>query len=846
MGKKQTFSRRIVVCVAVILLTAAAFFIFKKENEKRIAAQNMEYIQDCSVQVAGRIDDVLSDGYDNIRILSTFLGRSLESPFVDVKLLQELTEDSVFDFVEFADKDGMDHNITGGISDARDRQYYLDGIKGNSGLEVIFDSRATHETLLMFYAPVIYENEPIGVMIGVYQADNRLAKLLTVNYFGEQANLYLCTPEGRVVASDQPLDTTARMHITDLAGDDASLARRISQTLLTGERLSFPYNAGKTSGCMVRLPQNGWFLVQIFPEAVNAAMVRNSNAAGVRFEITLLTIFFAVLVMLILFYRKERQDITEIAKERGKYKNAVLADAVLAFEANLTKNEISEWSGKDARGKPISLEQALGFHLPCRYDTYVERWVRRYVKEDSRELFIANTQAAYLIQVFAEGRSEITFDYDAKSFEGRDMFARRSIYLTRDEKTGDVIAYSNVKDITAMVENEMKQKALIEDALLRAENASKAKTVFLSNMSHDIRTPMNAIIGFTTLATTHIDQKEKVQDYLNKISASSRHLLSLINDVLDMSRIESGKLRLEETGCRLSEIMRGLESMLLSDLKAKNLEFVMDTADLHDELVVCDRLRLNQILLNLLGNAVKFTEPGGSIYFRILEKPAKNQDLAYYEFHVKDTGIGISEEFQKHIFEPFERERNSTVSGIQGTGLGMAITKNIVDIMGGTISVTSQKNVGTEFVVQLPLKKAVLKQAEPPAPVRKPIAGKRILLVEDNDLNREIAQELLSEEGLIVEEAADGSIAVEKLLEKGPGYYQLVLMDIQMPVMDGYRATQKIRAFDDRKLASIPIIAMTANAFDEDKKKALDTGMDAHIAKPIDVDKLLEVLYQML
>lgn len=424
------------------------------------------------------------------------------------------------------------------------------------------------------------------------------------------------------------------------------------------------------------------------------------------------------------------------------------------------------------------------------------------------------------------------------------------------ERDGKLYVNLVTMDNTSTIENEMKQKAQIEDALLRAESASKAKTKFLSNMSHDIRTPMNAIIGFTTLAITHIDNNERVLGYLKKIAVSGNHLLSLINDVLDMSCIESGKLHLEEMECNLSDMIHDLENMLTIEMQSRNLKFSVDIAEVINQQIICDRLRLNQILLNLLGNAMKFTNSGGSVSVKVTEKQEINRNIAIYEFHVKDTRIGMSEEFQKHIFESFERERNSTVSGVQGTGLGMAITKNIVEMMGGSIDVKSKKDVGTEFIVQLPLRKVSAEQTEQAEQASKKeqaglkartsIEGMRALLVEDNELNREIAREILSESGLIIEEVEDGSIAIHKLLEKGPGYYSFVLMDIQMPIIDGYTATEVIRSFENKELANIPIIAMTANAFEEDKRMALAKGMNAHVAKPIDVKKLLDAIESIL
>ncbi|MEH2959508.1 response regulator [Candidatus Merdisoma sp. JLR.KK006] len=528
-----------------------------------------------------------------------------------------------------------------------------------------------------------------------------------------------------------------------------------------------------------------------------------------------------------------------------------------------------------------------------------------------------------------------------------------------------------------------KQKIDLEDALAAAQHANKAKTTFLNNMSHDIRTPMNAIIGFTSLAAAHMDNPEQVQDYLAKIATSSNHLLSLINDVLDMSRIESGKVKIEEKETSLPEVMHDLRTIVQADITSKQLEFYIDTADVIHEHILCDRLRLNQILLNLLSNAMKFTKPGGLVGVRIVQKGNAPDGFASYEFQVRDTGIGMSQDFLKQVFEPFERERTSTVSGIQGTGLGMAITKNIVDMMGGTISVVSEEGKGTTFTVALqfaissdPVKQGVIPQLqglralvadddfdtcssvtkmlsvigmrpdwttsgkeavlrvqlaeeqddeyaayiidwlmpdmngievvrriraiigdEKPMIIltaydwsdieeeareagvtafcSKPIflselrellespfmekeieeefqedntifEGKRILLVEDNELNQEIAVEILEEAGFQIDVADDGAVAVEKIKEAQPGRYDLILMDIQMPILNGYEAARQIRAIDNPKLSGLPIIAMTANAFDEDRRAALEAGMNGHIAKPIDIPGLMELLKEIL
>ncbi len=417
----------------------------------------------------------------------------------------------------------------------------------------------------------------------------------------------------------------------------------------------------------------------------------------------------------------------------------------------------------------------------------------------------------------------------------------------------DSVILAGFRNIDEMVRKEQEQKKILAEALAEAQKANIAKTTFLNNMSHDIRTPMNAIIGFTSLAISHIEDKELVLDYLGKIKTSSDHLLNLINDVLDMSRIESGKIQLDIVPCDLYSILQGMETILQGQIQEKGQTLTIKTVDVADSYVCCDKLRLNQVLLNLLGNAVKFTPPKGTILLSLSQKSCPRTGYAAYRFCVKDNGIGMSKDFAKKVFEPFERERTSTVSGIQGTGLGMAITKNIIDLMGGSISVETALGEGTTFTINLELALCSRDQlagglggSQADDQDGPDFKGKRILLVEDNELNREIATEILLQYGFEVEEAEDGSIAVEMIRQAQPGRYDLILMDIQMPVMDGYAATRQIRSMSGSAYATIPIIAMTANAFEEDKRTAMENGMDGHIAKPVDVDLLVQILSQIL
>ena len=387
------------------------------------------------------------------------------------------------------------------------------------------------------------------------------------------------------------------------------------------------------------------------------------------------------------------------------------------------------------------------------------------------------------------------------------------------------------------------QKALVE-----AEAASRAKTDFLFNMSHDIRTPMNAIIGFLRLLNEQQADPAKRREYIRKISDASQLLLSIINNVLEMSKIEGGTAELKETAWSAGRMCDCVYSMFAGLMQAKNIAFEK-TVDVQHPFVWCDAAKIQEIYLNLLSNAYKYTLNGGKVSMRLTEIPSDRDGYAVYQAEIEDSGIGIAKEFMPHIFEEFSRESDTTHSKIHGTGLGMPIVKRLTELMGGTVAVDSEAGRGTKITVVIPHRiasEADLCGSGTDGEPHEVFSGKRILLAEDNDLNAEIAIELLSEMGLEVEWAQDGRICVEMLEKAGAGYYDLVLMDIQMPNMNGYQAAGAIRGMDDLAKAGIPIIAMTANAFEEDKQNAFVAGMDAHLAKPIDMVRMVETLTEIL
>ena len=395
-------------------------------------------------------------------------------------------------------------------------------------------------------------------------------------------------------------------------------------------------------------------------------------------------------------------------------------------------------------------------------------------------------------------------------------------------------------------------RAEVEKA--QAEESNKAKSTFLSNMSHDIRTPMNAIIGYTTLAKKEKDTPPRIADYLTKIDASSHQLLSLINDVLDMSRFESGKMELDLVRVDLREMLEEVRDAFAPQMREKNIGLTLDTSQVRDRYVWCDKIRLNRVLWNLVDNACKFTHEGGDVSITLWQIGDGRDGVGSYELRVRDTGVGMSREFASKVFEAFERERTSTDSGLQGTGLGMAITRNIIDLMGGAIEVNTAPNQGTEWIIHLQFELQSKADIAADKAAKETEAKKisldfskmKLLLAEDNAINREIATLILEETGFSLETAENGKEAVEKVAASVPGAFDAVLMDVQMPVMDGYEATKAIRELPDPALAAIPIIAMTANSFAEDVQAAKDAGMDGHIAKPLDVEKMMETLSEIL
>ncbi len=807
--------------------------------------------------------------------------------------------------------------------------------------------------------------------IAIAYYNDAVLKLLDNSAFQGNASNYVIYPDGRVVIDNSVNRKETVYNFIAMLRDHSDLSEgqilALSDAFAQGSSGNMRVTLGGTSYYLVYegTAVQSWTMLGLVPvNVVNASLdklwFRTAQiVAGI-------TVGMAVLVILLIVRRSHttlRRKNTEISYRDELFKKLSLNvdDVFLMLDAETAKVDyvspnIERLLGipwKEVRQDARALAALHPKDSPDRDKNYLEGLLSGQQREWDDEYVHLETGERRWFHIVAMG-SEV---------EGRTKHI-----LVMSDRTAD-----------------RQVNQALSDAVAAAETANRAKSTFLSNMSHDIRTPMNAIIGFTTLAISNIDDKNRVKDYLSKTLASSNHLLSLINDVLDMSRIESGKIHLEEVEVNLSDVLHDLKTIVSGQIYAKQLEFYMDAMDVTDEDVYCDKTRLNQILLNLLSNAIKFTPAGGTVSVRVRQLAGKVRGCGQYEFRIKDNGIGMSPEFAQKIFEPFERERTSTVSKIQGTGLGMAITKNIVDMMGGTIEVQTAQGKGTEFIVCVPMraqteqrpvekiteleglkalvvdddfntcdsvtkmlvkvgmraewtlsgKEAVLrarqsiemsdayhayiidwrlpdmngievtrrirslnddtpiiiltaydwsdieveaKAAGVTAFCSKPMfmsdlretlmsalgqkqtdaaqgllpdknadfKGKQILLVEDNELNREIALEILREYGFRVDTAENGAVAVEKVSTAAPGSYDLVLMDVQMPIMDGYTATRQIRALDDPARATLPILAMTANAFDEDRRNALESGMNGFLSKPIVIGDLVQELHKIL
>ena len=966
---RKQFKAAVVIAVFLgIVLTVSRYFKFVS---KTVYEESVSHL----TEIFHQSDNMMRELTDKNLTYLHMWGENLQNTSNEDEIrdyIEKAQEDAGFLEFFFLSADGNYKKVTGETG-------YL-GLQGNmeeelrQGSDVITNAAVPGKAqLLVFATPKAYGSyqgfEYDAIAIAYENSD--IVNVLDISAFDGNAQSYIVHPDGRVVV-DYSSESWGRVYnFFGVLREHSDMSEKEIN------ELSEKFKEGRTDARLLNLDGRSYYLVYeksdiqdwMFLGLVQADIVNDSMNSLQRSTILLVSavVFCIAAFFISLVIQKSRINLkkkdTEIMYRDELFQKLSMNvdDVFLMLDA---KTYHADYVSPN-------VEKLLGITV-------------EQIRKDIRiigKLHMAEQGAPeknYLEEIKVHEQREGDFEYVHLKTGEKRWFHNIAMCSEVNGKKKYILVMS---DRTA----DWKMNQALSEAVHAAETANRAKSTFLSNMSHDIRTPMNAIIGFTTLAVSNIDDQKRVRDYLGKILSSSNHLLSLINDILDMSRIESGKIHLEETEVSLSDVLHDLKTIISGQIYAKQLDLYMDAMDVTNEDVYCDKTRLNQVLLNLLSNAVKFTPAGGTVSVRLKQFPGTVKGSEMYEIRVKDNGIGMSPEFVKKIFSPFERERTSTVSRTQGTGLGMAITKNIVDMMGGTIEVQTEQGKGTEFIVRLPFriqfkqhhtekiaeleglkalvvdddfntcdsvtkmlvrigmrsewtlsgKEAVLRarqsmelgdafhayiidwrlpdmngievtrqirslgddtpiiiltaydwsdievearvagvtafcakplfmsdirdtlmtaigqmQAEtedtPLSAAGSDFRDKCILLVEDNELNREITVEILNEYGCMVDTAENGAEAVEKVKNSKPGNYDLVLMDVQMPVMNGYEATKQIRALNDPELAGITILAMTANAFDEDRKKALECGMDGFLTKPIVIEELIGTLQKNL
>jgi two-component system sensor histidine kinase/response regulator len=967
MGKRFRIAAFIAVFACIILL----IFQYFRFVSKTVYEESVSHL----TEVFHQSDNMLRELTDKNLTYLHMWGENLQNITSEDEIrdyIKKAQENAGFVEFYFLSADGNYKVVTGNTGYLGLQENIEEEIR--QGNDVIANAAVPGKSqLLVFATPKahgIYQGFEYDAIAIAYE-NSDIVNVLDISVFNGNAQSFVVHPDGRVVVDHSSASWGNVYNFFGFLREHSDMSEKEVNELLD------KFKAGRTDAMLLNLDGRSYYLVYeksdiqdwMFLGLVQADIVNDSMNSLQRSTILLVSavVLCIAAFSISLVIQKSRINLkkkdTEILYRDELFQKLSMNvdDVFLMLDAKTYHADYVSPNVENLLG--ITVEQ-------IRKDISILE--KLHIAEQG------DPEKNYLEEIQVNGQREWDFEYvhlrtgEKRRFHniamGSEVNGKKKYILVMSDRTAD-----------------WKMNQALSEAVRAAETANRAKSTFLSNMSHDIRTPMNAIIGFTTLAVSNIDDKKRVRDYLGKILSSSNHLLSLINDILDMSRIESGKIHLEETEVSLSDVLHDLKTIISGQIYAKQLDLYMDAMDVTNEDVYCDKTRLNQVLLNLLSNAVKFTPAGGTISVRLKQFPGTVKDSGLYEIRVKDNGIGMSTEFVKKIFSPFERERTSTVSRTQGTGLGMAITKNIVDMMGGTIEVQTEQGKGTEFIVRLPFriqfkqhqtekiaeleglkalvvdddfntcdsvtkmlvrigmrsewtlsgKEAVLRarqsmelgdafhayiidwrlpdmngievtrqirslgddtpiiiltayewsdievearaagvtafcakpmfmsdirdtlmiaigQMQAEAEDTRPLAsgsdfrGRCILLVEDNELNSEITVEILNGYGCQVDTAVNGAEAVKKIKNSKPGDYDLVLMDVQMPVMNGYEATRQIRALNDPALAGITILAMTANAFDEDKKKALECGMDGFLTKPIVIDELIGVLQKNL
>lgn len=975
---------RIIMALVALFIIIVAFALFLQANQHRIEDQNADYLAGSTQQTARRIDDLLTNASTNIATVAGVYQDSLTAPHFNPEDLSSLVGRTPFDYLLFVAPDGTCYDSLGREGNASSQEYYLEGMRGKTGICSVFGTvfpnseNGESGNALAFYSPLYYDGEQIGLLVGAY-TENTITDVMATYFFGEQTTTYLCDRDGNILAraSVFPVKVEDIFELYAEASNDIT-KDELKQAFEEGQSVSFAYNSSSGAGTayVMKLPSFDWVILRTFPASITDRMVGNANQAGVLLLAGIVVAFLIFIISLILQSRRQREQLL-----LEKHQSDRIVDASLNLFKRFVVIDLTDNTYLYVKNETVS----KGLSPKGAFSDLKAYWTERACDESSMAAIAEIYSKENLERELTTDVPFVQAEYRVKNDEGGQEWIQSSVLcLERDGLGRPTAVLFAAQDVTEIKQREQTIREALEEAYQAADQASRAKSDFLNSMSHDIRTPMNSIMGLTAIASMHIEDTERVKDCLGKITLASRHLLGLINEVLDMAKIESGNIGLSEEDFDLSESVESLLSIITPQVNAKHQNLKVDIADIEHEHVVGDPMRLQQVFVNIMGNSIKFTPEGGTVSLHIRELSSRLPGTACYEFVFEDTGCGMSEEFVKRVFEPFSRANDSRVTKVEGTGLGMSIVKNVVSLMNGTIDVKSTLGEGTTFTVIVQLKlqdrhhedvedlvdlrvlvaddelatcesavdmlnslgmkaeyvlsgdeacervktaheqgldynviildwkmpgksgleaariiRSIVPEGLPiiilsaydwsaieqearqvgiDAFISKPLfrsrlvstlqdllsdyvseeqisdskslelcayEGYRILLTEDNELAAAIAQDILGMTGAEVDHAENGKRALDMMLEHDPGYYDMIFMDIQMPIMNGYEAAHAIRsaAQDGRAdLAEIPIVALTADAFTEDMQKAKDAGMNDHMSKPLEIPVLIKML----
>lgn len=847
---KERRSDAIILFVLVMVIAGLMMF-FSDCFSTIVKEQNASYLEGEAIQSEKFFDRIFLSSQLSINNIAMLYEKQMDSPNVDWRDLKEMEDNSLFDHLRFVNLKGIAIDSEGVMHDVRDRDYYINGIKGGTGADIVLKSRFNEDSVFVVYAPLFYKGKIIGVFTGIHKKD-WLEDLLICGRFNDGVISFLCAPNGSVFATSNREFSSRNIlyyykNIIKLPDD---VYEKVKDVFSNGGSLSFSYKFedGLESAFLIQNEREAWTLLQICPPSTVARMAERYNSVLIKMQIISILIFALYIIYFATTEMHNRKVLKSATQSILKSSSMDLADSIAILSEyyyTVLKLNLLDGTFKVIKSADFGFDD---------FNT-IDEWVHYFsdggfIYADDVEDFVNCFNRTSILNQFEESDAHIVHRCHCV-IDGNSRWVKMEFLKSAEYTIDNPVVVLYMLDINDDVAREIQ----LETAYSAADKANKAKSEFLSNMSHEIRTPMNAIIGMTAIASFHLDDKDYIADCLQKITVSSNHLMDLINQVLDMRRIESGKIELNEEHFSIKGAIDTVLVIAKPLVETKKHNLTLSIGELEHENVIGDGKRLQQVLMNFISNAVKYTPDAGSIHISVVEKESAKSGMACFEFTIEDNGIGMSDEYQASIFEPFTRANDERLSKIQGAGLGMTIARTIIQKMGGDVKVQSKLDSGSKFtfIVYLEIQQKINafdEVADGKISLKdfssSDFSGRRVLLVDDIELNREITSEILKTASLEVEFAENGAEAVEKVRSVPDGYYDIVFMDVQMPIMNGYEATVKIRGLDSEYAQTLPIIAMTANAFSDDIDKAIASGMNGHISKPLEFNRLLNTLKKYL